>query len=565
MLSIRKIGVIGRTYRHLTRYRQILAVFFRYGFGDLVDLLKIDQYIEIGLQMISRNRRERLEKLSRPERVRLALEELGPTYVKLGQVLSTRPDLIPVDFITELTKLQDKVPPFDVKEVERIVSQELGAAPDEVFATFDRTPLASASIGQVHRATLADGEKVAVKVQRPGIKRIIEVDLEIMLHLATLMENHIEEVAFFRPVKIVEEFAKALEREIDYTFEAVNMERMAGQFLSDRNVYIPKVYRDFTTERVLTAEFIDGIKISAIDDLDDAGLNRRRITRRGSRILLRQIFDFGFFHGDPHPGNLFVLPGEVICLLDFGMVGTVDRQTREDFVDLVDAVVHRQETRTAQVLLKITQWDERPPMRAFERSVADFMGRHLYRPLKEIQVGPLLQNLLELAADHRLVIPPDIFLMMKTLTAVEGVARSLDPEFDIFAAAAPFIKKVIMDRYQPRRLTDDALRLGADFINFMQQLSGDILDITRLVRKNRLTVHVELESLKTMLETHDQISNRLSFAVIIAGLMIGSSIIVVSGVPPLLYGISLIGIIVFITGAVMGLWLLLAIIRKGRL
>ncbi|MDJ0874667.1 MAG: AarF/UbiB family protein [Desulfobacterales bacterium] len=565
MLSIRKIGVIGRTYRHLTRYRQILAVFFRYGFGDLVDLLKIDQYIEIGLQMISRNRRERLEKLSRPERVRLALEELGPTYVKLGQVLSTRPDLIPVDFITELTKLQDKVPPFDTKEVERIVSQELGAAPDEVFATFERTPLASASIGQVHKATLADGEKVAVKVQRPGIKRIIEVDLEIMLHLATLMENHIEEVAFFRPVKIVEEFAKALEREIDYTFEAVNMERMAGQFLSDRHVYIPKVYRDFTTERVLTAEFIDGIKISAIDDLDDAGLNRRRITRRGSRILLRQIFDFGFFHGDPHPGNLFVLPGEVICLLDFGMVGTVDRQTREDFVDLVDAVVHRQETRTAQVLLKITQWEERPPMRAFERSVADFMGRHLYRPLKEIQVGPLLQNLLELAADHRLVIPPDIFLMMKTLTAVEGVARSLDPEFDIFAAAAPFIKKVIMDRYQPRRLTDDALRLGADFINFMQQLSGDILDITRLVRKNRLTVHVELESLKTMLETHDQISNRLSFAVIIAGLMIGSSIIVVSGVPPLLYGISLIGIIVFITGAVMGLWLLLAIIRKGRL
>ena len=470
-----------------------------------------------------------------------------------------------MDFITELAKLQDKVPPFETQEVDRIVTAELGAAPDKIFATFDRTPLASASIGQVHKATLAEGDQVAVKVQRPGIKRIIEVDLEIMLHMATLMERHIEEIALFRPVKIVEEFAKALEREIDYTYEAANMEGMASQFLGDRNVYIPMVYRDFTTERVLTAEFIDGIKISAIDDLDEAGLNRPKITRRGSNILLRQIFDFGFFHGDPHPGNLFVLPGEVICLLDFGMVGRVDRQTREDFVDLVDAVVHRQETRTAQMLLKITQWEERPPMRAFERAVAEFMGRHLYRPLKEIQVGPLLQNLLELAADHRLVIPPDIFLMMKTLTAVEGVARSLDPEFDIFAAAAPFIKKVVMERYQPRRLTDDALRLGADFINFMQQLSGDILDITRLIRKNRLTVHVELESLKTMLETHDQISNRLSFAIIIAGLMIGSSIIVVSGVPPLFYGISLIGIIVFITGAVMGLWLLLAIIRKGRL
>jgi ubiquinone biosynthesis protein len=565
MLSIRKIGVIGRTYRHLTRYRQILAVFFRYGFGDLVDLLKIDQYIEIGLQMISRNRRERLEKLSRPERVRLALEELGPTYVKLGQILSTRPDLIPVDFITELAKLQDKVPPFDVREVDRIIAAELGAAPEKVFTSFDRTPLASASIGQVHVATLADGEQVAVKVQRPGIKRVIEVDLEIMLHMATLMERHIEEVAFFRPVKIVEEFAKALEREIDYTFEAVNMERMAGQFLSDRTVYIPKVYREFTTERVLTAEFIDGIKISAIDALNAAGLNRRKITRRGSTILLRQIFDFGFFHGDPHPGNLFVLPGEVICLLDFGMVGTVDRQTREDFVDLVDAVVHRQETLTARMLLKLTQWDERPRMRDFERAVADFMGRHLYRPLKEIQIGTLLQQLLELASDHRLVIPPDIFLMMKTLTAVEGVALRLDPDFDIFAAAAPFIKQVKMDRYHPQRLTDDVMRLGADFFEFLQQLPGEILDITRQIRQHKLTVHVELESLKTMLETHDQISNRLSFAIIIAGLMIGSSIIVVSGVPPLFYGISLIGIIVFITGAVMGLWLLVAIIRKGRL
>ena len=563
MLSIRKIGVIGRTYRHLNRYRQILAVFFRYGFGDLVDLLKIDQYIEIGLQMISRNRRERLEKLSRAERVRMALEELGPTYIKLGQVLSTRPDLIPVDFITELAKLQDEVPPFDTQAVDRIVTAELGAPPDEVFTTFDRSPVASASIGQVHSATLQDGERVAVKVQRPGIRKVIEVDLEIMLHIATLMERHVEEIAFFRPVKIVEEFAKVLEREIDYSFEAINMERMASQFLSDTTVYIPKVYHDLSTHRVLTAEFIDGIKISELDLLEQANLDRCKITQRGSAILLRQIFDFGFFHGDPHPGNLFVLPGEVICMLDFGMIGTVDRQTREDFVDLVDAVVHRHETRTAQILLKITHWEERPAMRDFERAVADFMGRHLYRPLKEIQVGPLLQNLLELASSHQLVIPPDIFLMMKTLTAVEGVARSLDPDFDIFAAAEPFIRQVKMDRYDPRRLADDMVRMGAELMEFMQQFPSEILEITRQIRQRKLTLHVELESLYTMLETHDQISNRVSFAIIIAGLIIGSSIIVVSGVPPLLYGISLIGIIIFITGAVMGLWLLVAIIKKG--
>jgi ubiquinone biosynthesis protein len=565
MLSIRKIGVLGRTYRHLTRYRQILAVFFRYGFGDLVDLLKIDQYIEIGLQMISRHRRERLERMTRAERVRLAMEELGPTYIKLGQVLSTRPDLIPVDFIKELSKLQDEVPPFGFEEVRRIITREMGEPPERLFEHFAETPEASASIGQVHRAVLKEGDQVAVKVQRPGIKQTIEVDLEIMLHLATLMERHIEEIAFYRPVKIVEEFAKTLEREIDYTVEASNMERLAGYFLGDRTVYIPKVYREFTTAKILTAEYIDGIKISAVDQLQAAGLDPHEITRRGAHILLRQVFEIGFFHGDPHPGNLFVLADNVICLLDFGMVGSVDRQTREDFVDLVDAVVHRHETRTAQVLLKLTTWEHKPDMRAFEKDVADFMGRHLYRPLEEIHFGRLLQHLLELAAQNRLLIPPDIFLMFKTLAAVEGVARRLDPGFDIFATAAPFIKQVKMARYHPRRLTQDVLRLGTDLYEFLQVFPPELLDITSKIRQQKFAWNVELKGLKTMLETHDQISNRVSFSIIIAGLIIGSSIIVVSGVPPLFYGISLLGIIVFITGAVMGLWLLIAIIKKGRL
>lgn len=565
MLSIRKIGVLGRTYRHLNRYRQILTVFFKYGFGDLVDLLKIDQYIEIGLQMISRHRRERLERMTRAERVRLAMEELGPTYVKLGQVLSTRPDLIPVDFIHELAKLQDEVPPFPFEDVHRIISRELGDTPNRIFEKFDESPRASASIGQVHRAVLKDGDQVAVKVQRPGIQKTIEVDLEIMLHLATLMERHIEEIAFYRPIKIVEEFAKTLERELDYTFESSHMERMAGHLLSDTTVYVPKVYRELTTPKVLTAEFIDGIKISEIKQLEAAGLDRSEITRRGAHIMLRQVFEIGFFHGDPHPGNIFVLPENVICLLDFGMVGSADRQTREDFVELVDAVVRRHEARTAQVLLKLTTWDEKPNMRSFEKDVADFMGRHLYRPLEEIHFGRLLQELLELAAQNRLIIPPDIFLMMKTLAAVEGVARMLDPTFDIFATAAPFVKQVKIARFHPERLTDDFLRLSTELLEFLQQFPTELLEITRQVRQQKFALPVELKGLTAMLETHDQSSNRVSFAIIIAGLIIGSSIVVVAGIPPLFYGISLIGIIVFITGAVMGLWLLVAIIKKGRL
>ncbi|MBW2192917.1 MAG: AarF/ABC1/UbiB kinase family protein [Deltaproteobacteria bacterium] len=565
MLSIRKIGVISRTYRHLNRYRQILSVLFKYGFGDLIEVLKIEQYIEVGLQMISKNRRERIDKYRRAERVRMALEELGPTYIKLGQILSTRPDLIPVDFLKELSKLQDDVPAHEFNRISDIIEAELGAKPEDIFEFFDQTPIASASIGQVYRARLKDGEDVAVKIQRPGIRKIIEVDLEIMLHLATLMESHVEEVALHRPVKIVEEFARTLEKEIDYNIEATSMERIARHFLNDQSVYVPKVFRETTTERVLTTEFIEGIKVSRLDRLEDAGLDRKVITERGADIILSQIFDLGFFHADPHPGNIFVLPDNVICLLDFGMTGTVDRRTREDFVELVHSVVHQDESRVTQILLKFTYWDNEPDVRELQKNVAEFMGQHLYKPLGNIEIGKLLQNLLELASHHHMRIPPDIFLMMKALGAVEGVARQLDPNFDMVSRAAPFIKRVKLERLSPPRILDDITRLASDSFRFLQDFPRDVLEISRLVRQQKLSIKFEHQGLENMLATHDQISNRLSFSIIIAALIIGSALIVISNIPPLFYGISLIGIVGFIAAAVMGIWLLVAIVRKGRL
>jgi ubiquinone biosynthesis protein len=565
MLSIRKIGVIGRTYRHLNRYRQILTVLIKYGFGDLLELLKLDQYIEVGLQVISRKRAAKVERLTRPKRLRMAFEELGPTYIKLGQILSTRPDLVPVSFIEELSKLQDEVPSFPFSDVKKLVQSEFGTSAAELFDQLDEKPLASASIGQVHRATLNDGEAVAVKFQRPGIRKIIEVDLEIMLHLATLAERHIEDLALQRPVKIVEEFARTLEKEIDYKNEATNMERVARHFLDDRHVYIPKVFREATSSRVLSTEFIDGIKISDIDGLDSAGLDRKLITARGADLILKQIFNHGFFHADPHPGNIFVLPNNIICLLDFGMAGVIDRQTREDFVDLVDSIVHQNEMRTVQVLLRLTSWEEEPEMRALEREVADFMGRHLYKPLKDIEIGKLLHQLLELATNFRLRIPPDIFLMMKAISTVEGVGRMLDPDFDMIARATPFIKKAKYDRFQPQRIAGDVYDLASKLLQFMQQFPKDLLDLASLIRKQKLSFQIEHRGLERMLATHDQISNRISFSIVIAALIVGSALIVISGTPPLVYGISLIGIIGFLAAAIMGIWLLVAILKKGKL
>jgi len=565
MLSIRKIGVIGRTYRHLNRYRQILAVLFKYGFGDLLEMLKIDQYIEVGLQMISRKRANRVERLNRPQRLRMAFEELGPTYIKLGQILSTRPDLVPMEYIEELSKLQDKIPAFGFERVRKVIRAEFGISPEDLFDSLEEEPFASASIGQVHRAVLKDGEAVAVKFQRPGIQKIIEVDLEIMLHLATLAERHIEELSFHRPVKIVEEFAKTLEKEIDYKNEATNMERVARHFLDDPHVYIPKVYRETTTTRVLTTEFIEGIKISDIKSIEAAGLDRTILTARGADLVLEQIFVHGFFHADPHPGNIFALPDNVICLLDFGMTGIVDRQTREDFVDLLDSIVHQNEIRAAQVLLKLTYWEHEPEKRQFEREVADFMGRHLYKPLKDIEFGKLLQQLLELATGLRLRIPPDIFLMMKAFSTVEGVGHMLDPDFDMIAQATPFITEVKLARYKPQRIADDVYDLGTRLLHFFQQFPKDLLDLANLIRQQRLSVQIEHRGLETMLATHDRISNRISFSILIAALIIGSALIVISETPPLIYGISLIGILLFSAAALMGIWLLVAILRKGKL
>ena len=495
----------------------------------------------------------------------MAFEELGPTYIKLGQVLSTRPDLVPVDVVNELAKLQDEVPPFSFEEVKDVVEAEFGKPCEELFDELGQQPLASASIGQVHKARLKDGEAVAVKFQRPGIQKIIEVDLEIMLHLATLAEGHIKEFEIHRPVKIVQEFARTLEKEIDYNIEASHMERIARQFLDHPFVYIPAVFREFTTSRVLTTELIDGIKISKIEKLEAAGLDKKVIADRIVGLVLKQAFDYGFFHADPHPGNIFVLAENVICMVDFGMMGIVDRATREEFVDLIDSVVHQHEAKATQALLSLTEWEEQPDVRALEREFADFMGRHLYKPLKYMEIGKLLQDLIEITLRFRLRIPPDIFLMIKALSTLEDVGRTLDPEFDLIAHATPFIKRVKLERFAPQRISSDVLDMMSRLLQFLQQFPKDLMDLTGMIREHRLSFQLEHKGLETILATQDQTSNRMSFAIIIAALIIGSALIVISETPPLVYGISLIGIIGYLVAAVMGFWLLVAIIKKGRL
>jgi len=564
-MVIRRIGIVGRTYRHIQRYRQILTVLFKYGFGDLVDVLKIEQYIEIGLQMISRKRREKIERLSRAERVRMALEELGPTFIKMGQILSTRPDLLPVEFIRELGKLQDNVPPFGFDQAKKIIETELGAPLQDIFMNFDETPVASASLGQVHEALLAEDEEVVVKVQRPGIRKTIEVDMEIMLHLATLMERHLEGWNVHRPTKVVEEFARTLEKEMDYTAEASHMQTFSKHFKGEHTVYVPKVYRGVTTDRVLTMEKIVGIKVSRIDLLEKRGFDKEEIAARGADLIMKQIFVHGFFHADPHPGNIFILPDNVICYLDFGMMGRIGRQTREDFADLIMGIVHQDESSAVNALLKLTIWDDEPERGLLERDVAEFMDQHFNRPLKELELGKLLHQLLDIATKHRMRLEPDLFLMIKALGTVEALGKILDPDFDITSKAAPFIRHIQLDRLHPGRIAGDMIDSGADFVSLLKEIPGEIRKILKQTRQGRVKIEFEHRGLEPMLSTHDRISNRIAFAIVLASLVIGSSLIVLSGIPPKWHDIPVIGLAGFVIAGVMALWLLVSILRRGRM
>ncbi|WP_024335300.1 ABC1 kinase family protein [Desulfotignum balticum] len=566
MLSIKKIGTVGKRYRNLIRYRQIIGIILKYGFDNILGALDIDRYIESGLKLIPfYHPHERVEKLSRNQRIRMALEELGPTFVKMGQVLSSRPDLIPMDLVNELSKLQDEIPAFGFDQVKETIAAEFGKPWDAVFHSMDEIPFACASIGQVHRASVTGEDRLAVKIQRPGIRKIIEADLEIIHHLAGIMERNIQEVAFYRPVKIVEEFAKTMEKELDYTIEAASMEQMARQFRHDKTIHIPGVFPSVSSERVLAMEFINGIKASDIDAIDRAGLDRKRITRRGADFIMKQVFEHGFFHADPHPGNIFIMENNRICPVDFGMTGFLDISTRELFVDIIHAVATHNARRAARVLCDLCDYETHPDMIRLEKDVALFISVHLTKSLKDIKTSRMVNQFIGLCTLHSLRIPPDLFLMMKAFVSVENVARKLDPDFNMLGHAAPYVTTARFLKFSPSKLAEEMMELARESYKLIQHLPTDTLEILRLVRQGKMKLLIDIQGLDKLIVHQDQTSNRISFSIIIAALILGSAIVINSDVPPMLFGVSVIGIAGFLAGGIMGIWLLVAIVKKGRL
>lgn len=562
---IRKIGVIGTTYRHIKRYQKIISVLVKYGFGYLVDATNLHKIIDLGKKFIPGEKDDRVDSLSIWERIRMVLEELGPSFVKLGQIMSNRPDLIPHKLIVELEKLQDSVPPFSREEAKKLVEDELSKPLNMIFLEFTEKPVASASIAQVHKAVLLSGEKVAVKVQRPKIEQIIEVDLEIMLHLAALMEKHIEGMDVFNPVGIVEEFERTINEEIDFTIEASHIERFGKHFQSDMTVYVPKVYRSYTTKKVLVMEAIDGVKVSNTEKILESGFDPKIISERGAQFMLKQIFKYGFFHADPHPGNIFILPENVICFLDYGMVGVVSERLKEQLRDIIIGIANKDAKRITKALLKMAEHENGINVDKLENQISVLVQKYGYLPLKDINMGDLLEESAKLLLAYELKMPSDFYLLVKALITIEGVGRNLDPDFNLIEHAKEYAEMLMKERLSVRQLAKDFYLSTADFIALLRDFPSEAQDIIELIKKGDMRFSLEHKGLESMLTNLNQISNRVVFAIVLAALIIGSSLIVLSGLPPTWRDIPIIGIVGFLGAGIMAFWLLVSIVRHGKM
>ena len=550
--------------RHLQRYREIVRVFVRHGFGELVDLLELQPYLALPRRLLRRWRRE-APPLGAPQRVRLALEELGPTFVKLGQMLSTRPDLIPPAYVAELTKLQDTVPPAEWEPIRAQIEAELGAPPEELFTTFDPIPIAAASLAQVHAATLSDGSAVVVKVQRPNIETTVETDLEILFDVARLLQARTVLGEFYDLPSMAEEFATTLRAELDFYREGHNADRFRANFADEPYLYIPQVHWDFTTRRVLVLERINGIKIDDIAALDRAGYDRHRIALHAIRMIIREVLEDGFFHADPHPGNFVVMPGEVIGAMDFGMVGYLGRRERANLIRLYIVAVQLDEEGIVDQLIRMGATTERVDRAGLRRDVARLLRKYHGLSLKEIRALEIVEEVMPVAFRHRLHLPPEYWLLGKTLGMMEGVGLRLDPDLDVFAVSEPYVRRFMWQMASPRSWGPSLLKGTGDWAELLGLIPRVGSQLLTRAEQGDLEFTVNIRELDRALARLDRLANRLSLSVLLAALIVGLALLVPAFNLVQQWGLATILIVAGFAGAsLLGLWLIFSIWRSRK-
>ncbi len=512
-----------RPGNHHTRYRQIAQVLSHHGLGSLAGYFGLERFAPF---------RASERTTTRPEHLRLAIEELGTTFIKLGQILSTRSDLLPPEYQVELARLQDQAPPVPTAAIREAIVAELGRPITEAYASFDDRPLAAASIGQAHAATLLDGTPVVVKVRRPGVVEQVEEDLAILRRLADVASRRWPAAEGYDLPRLVDEFAEVLRAELDYLAEAQNAERFAANFADDAAIHIPRIYREASTARVLTLERVAGIKMDDPGALDAAGIDRPALARRATGIALEMVFEDGFFHADPHPGNLFVEPGGRIALIDFGMVGRIDEPEREKLAHLLLAIVSREPDRLVDACLALGVAHGPVDRDRLRDDLDALVGRYYDRPLGEIAIGPLLERALAVIREHRLHLPPQFALLLKTLIMEEGLGMTIDPSFHLTVVLAPYARRLLLRRYAPRRLARRFGQAGLDAAEVAADLPWHIRRLLADVERGGIEFAIRPAHFEPVLGQLERLVNRLVLGILAAAFIVGLAVLLAVYRPP---------------------------------
>lgn len=549
--------------RDLGRLHDIASVLIRYGFGDLVRRIGMAGALEHAGRALHWHAPEALARLEPPARVRRALEELGPSFIKLGQILATRVDLIPAEWIAEFSKLQDAAPAIPFAELLPQLTEDLGAPPEAIFPRLEPQALAAASLAQVHRAWLPDGTAVILKVLRPGIRPIVEADLRLLARLAEIVESEAPELRRYRPREVLRQFTQSLRRELDFSAEGRNAERIAANFAAHSEIVVPRIHWPWTGERLNVQDYVEGIPGRDLAAVDAAGLDRQLLARRGAQAVLKMMLADGFFHADPHQGNVLYLPDNRIAFIDFGMIGRLSEERRYQLALLLHGLVSHDAEKVADVLL---DWSGGAQIdsETLQPEIDAFVDQYHGVPLKSLDLGAMLSDLVAILREHGLALPSDLALLIKAFITLEGMGRQLDPGFDMAGEAAPFIEQVLLAHAAPGALLQRSWRTLGSALALAVGLPQDLRQLLRSARRGKLQVQVEVLPLKHFGDRLDRAISRLAISIVTAALIVGSAIVMTVEREPALPGLPSFGLLGFIAAVMGGVWVLFSIWRGGK-
>jgi ubiquinone biosynthesis protein len=561
---------LQRRYQELVRTRHIAEILARNGLGFLVEQLGLSRFLPAWGRRRMLGPSAEVAQYSIPQRVRHTLEELGPTYIKMGQVLSTRVDLLPPEYIAELSRLLDTAPPVEFEDIAAQIEQELGKKLEMCFAEFDHTPLASASIGQVHRARLSSGEQAMVKVQRPRLDATVQADLDLLIRQAHFLQRHSRLARDYQIAEIMEELAYALQCELDYTFEGRNADRLRHNLRGNPEARVPHVYWNLTTKRVITLEALEGLKLTHLEPLVEAGYDLPAVARTMVELYLKQVFRDGFFHADPHPANV-LLCDQQIGFVDFGMVGRLTPLLRERLGDLLLGLLDQDARELTRVLLRMGAVDWHIDAGPLERDLHRLISRYYGLSLEQVPLSEMLQQVLGTAFRHHMRLPADLALLARMVIVLEGVALRLDPNFVLVDLAKPFAEQLIRERYSPQRLGTELLHLARGGSRLAQDLPRHTETLLGQLESGGMTIGVALRQLEDVIGKLDRVANRLAFSIVVAAIIIGSSLLILGGTQAAVWRLPLVGWglpvaqLWFMAAGLMGMWLLFSILRSRGL